>query len=217
VINIRVNEIFYSIQAEGPQVGMPAWFIRFSGCNLRCEWCDSTYAFEEGKEMSIEAIVEAVSANICNNVVVTGGEPLLQKDLLLLLKRLGHMNGYIETNGTIYDSNLIGYAKFIVSPKPQFMNKKYLSTLKKWAGQAAFKFVVGNKYDFDTAVFLCKKLNLKDWIEVDKPIYFMPEGITDKKIKETMKSMTEWIKKEAPYVRISPRLQIYLYGNKRGV
>lgn len=195
---------------------MPAWFIRFSGCNLTCEWCDSKYA-KDGKEINIESIANSVPANICNNVIITGGEPLLQEDLLPLLKRLGHMNIYIETNGTIYDSNLIGFAKFIVSPKPQFLNKEYMKSLRKWSGRATFKFVMGNKDEFDTAVNLCKKLNLKDWIEVDKPIYFMPEGTTDKKIKETMISMAEWVKEEASYVRISPRLQIYLYGNKRGV
>jgi len=214
---MKTNEIFFSIQGEGQQAGMPAWFIRFSGCNLRCAFCDSAYAFEEGKEMSIESIADSVPAKICNNIIITGGEPLLQKDLLSLLKTLGHMNIYIETNGTIYDSNLIGYAKFIVSPKPQFLNKEYMKSLRKWSGMATFKFVIGNKEDFDTAVHLCKKLHLKDWIEVDKPIYFMPEGTTDKKIKETTKSMAEWIKKEVPYVRISSRLQIYLYGNKRGV
>jgi len=76
---MKINEIFYSIQGEGQQAGMSAWFIRFSGCNLRCSFCDSAYAFEEGKEMSIESIVDSVPANICNNVVITGGEPLLQK------------------------------------------------------------------------------------------------------------------------------------------
>jgi len=216
VNDMKINEIFYSIQGEGPQIGMPAWFIRVSGCNLRCSFCDSAYAFEEGKDMSIESITETIFANICNNVVITGGEPLLQKDLIQLVKNLAHMNVYIETNGTIYDSHFIGFATFIVSPKFQFLNDKYLESLKKWSGLASFKFVIGNKQDFDNAVKLCKKLKL-DKISKVKKIYFMPKGITDKKIKETMKSMTEWIKKEVPYVRISPRLQIYLWGNQRGV
>ena len=144
---MKISEIFLSIQGEGPQVGMLSWFVRTAGCNLDCEWCDTTYA-KTGKEMDRETIFEKIPPLVCGNVVITGGEPLLQNNKLLdLLKILPH-NIYVETNGTIYDSNIIGYGSFIVSPKLQYLNEGYLKVLKKWAGIATFKFVINNKVDF---------------------------------------------------------------------
>jgi len=214
---MKINEIFYSIQGEGPQVGMPTWFIRTTGCNLRCSWCDSAYALEEGKEMSIESIIDSIPASVCNNVVITGGEPLLQKDLLTLMKKLGCFNIYVETNGTIYDSKLTGFAHFIVSPKLQFLNKEYEDNIKKWKHMATFKFVVGDKKEFDEAIAFCKKLKL-DSMQLIEPVYFMPKGTTEKELKERMKSIKEWLfEEQISFVRISPRLHISLWGNKRGV
>jgi 7-carboxy-7-deazaguanine synthase len=205
-----INELFYSIQGEGPQVGMPAWFIRTTGCNLTCSFCDTKYALKEGKEMSIIDIKRKINNN-CKNIVFSGGEPLLQEDLLDVIKSLGDKNIYIESNGTIFKSDLINFATFIVSPKPQFLNTKYMEVLKKWAQLATFKFVINNKWDFDEAIDICKKLKKND------DIYFMPLGINEEELKAKMISIGEWIKKEAPFVRLSPRLQIYLYGNKRGI
>jgi len=207
---MEISEIFYSIQGEGPQVGMPAWFIRTCGCNLTCEYCDSKYAWKNGKEMHINNIKKKVCENGCKNVIITGGEPLLQEDLLPLIKSLGDRKVYVETNGTIFDSSIIGFATFIVSPKPQFLNPNYLNVLKKWSQHATFKFVIDDKIDFDRAVRLCGELHKKD------DIYFMPQGTKSEDLTKTMKRMVKWIKEDAPFVKITPRLQIQLYGNKRG-
>lgn len=209
---MKIAEMFISVQGEGPQVGMISWFIRSSGCNLSCCYCDSKYA-KDGTEMSIESIVDKVFNSNCNNVVITGGEPFIQPDLLKLIKSLHACNIYVETNGTIYDSMLIGYAEFVVSPKPQFMNNKYMESLKLWSTHGTFKFVVGDKQEFDIALKLAKKLELDKGI---KPVYFMPKGVDANTINDIMISLVEWCKEE-PCVRISPRLQIQLYGNKRGV
>jgi len=207
---MQISEIFYSVQGEGPQVGMPAWFIRTCGCNLTCEYCDSKYAWKDGKEMHINDIKNEVCENGCKNVIITGGEPFLQEDLLPLIKSLGDRKVYVETNGTIYESNLIGRANFIVSPKPQFMDNNYLKVLKKWSQHATFKFVIEDKIDFDRAIRLCGKVRLKD-------VYFMPQGTDNEHLLKVMKRLVKWVKEEAPYVRVTPRLQIQLYGNKRGV
>jgi len=208
-IKMKTSEMFISVQGEGPQIGMISWFIRSSTCNLNCLYCDSKYA-DEGTEMSIESIVDKVFSSNCNNVVLTGGEPFIQPDLLKLIKALHACNIYVETNGTIYDSMLIGYAEFVVSPKPQFMNNKYMESLKCWSTHGTFKFVVGDKHEFDIA------LKLADELELTKPVYFMPKGTDADTINDIMISLVEWCKEE-PWVRISPRLQIQLYGNKRGV
>jgi len=207
---MKISEIFYSIQGEGPQIGMPTWFIRTAGCNLDCSFCDSKYA-KHGVNMIIKEIIEDISINNCCNVTITGGEPFIQSDLLNLVQKLKHKNIYIETNGTIFDSNIVGFAKIIVSPKPDFMTDNYLRVLKKWKSFATFKFVINNKKDFNEAVQLCNVLEKTD------NVYFMPQGIKDEELKNKMISITEWIKEEAPFVRLSPRLQIHLYKNKRGV
>jgi len=207
---MKINEIFLSIQGEGPQVGMPAWFIRTSGCNLCCKFCDSKYA-KDGEEMSIESIIDAVSNNNCKNIIITGGEPFIQKDILTLVKALDNRKVYVETNGTIFKPNLIGFATFIVSPKPQFLNAKYMEALQQWVPHATFKFVIGSRKDFDEAIALCKKLYKKN------NIYFMPLGVKDDEIKSRMISIGEWIKAEELDVWMSPRMQIYLWGDKRGV
>ncbi|MEM1582972.1 MAG: 7-carboxy-7-deazaguanine synthase QueE, partial [Candidatus Bathyarchaeia archaeon] len=86
---MKISEIFFSIEGEGIEIGRPEVFVRLSGCNLRCSWCDTKYALKNGKEMSIEEIIQEIGKYPCKNISITGGEPLLQrKELLELVKRL---------------------------------------------------------------------------------------------------------------------------------
>jgi 7-carboxy-7-deazaguanine synthase len=85
---MKVNEIFYSIQGEGTLVGVPSIFLRLTGCNLRCSFCDTTYAYEQGTEMSIQEILDEIKKFACTTVCLTGGEPLLQKDAPKLIEWL---------------------------------------------------------------------------------------------------------------------------------
>ena len=89
-VPLRVNEIFHSIQGESTHAGRPCVFVRLTGCNLRCVWCDTAYAFHEGFWLSIEEIVDRVRAYGCPLVELTGGEPLLQPEAIPLLERLVH-------------------------------------------------------------------------------------------------------------------------------
>lgn len=209
---VKINETFLSMQGEGQQIGMISWFIRTSGCDLSCKWCDSKYA-NDGKYMDIESVTAPILKSNCKNVIITGGEPFIQKNLLQLIKALGDCHIYVETNGTIFDSNLLGYAQYTVSPKLQFLNTKYMESLQRWATRASFKFVIGSKADFDRAVTLAKTLHLETSL---KPTYFMPMGTDADTINDIMISLVTWCK-DVPWIRISPRLQIQLYGDKRGV
>src|SRR5919197_6199597 len=85
---LTVNEIFYSIQGESTRAGEPCVFVRLTACDLRCSWCDTTYAFHEGRKMSVEDVVEAVDRFRCPLVEITGGEPLLQADVYPLMEQL---------------------------------------------------------------------------------------------------------------------------------
>lgn len=98
---LRVNEIFFSLQGESTRAGLPCAFVRLTGCNLRCVWCDTAYAFYEGRQMPIDTIVAQVRAYNCQLVEITGGEPLLQKGIHALLAALleAGLTVMIETSG----------------------------------------------------------------------------------------------------------------------
>ena len=101
-MTLKVNDIFYSIQGESSYAGMPCVFIRLTGCNLRCTYCDTQYAYDDGEEYSIDDIMDKISSYTCNLVEVTGGEPLIQRETPSLVEKLLNA-GYrilLETNGS---------------------------------------------------------------------------------------------------------------------
>ncbi len=84
---MKINEIFYSLQGEGMWTGLPNIFVRTTGCNLRCSFCDTKYAYQDGKEMNIKEIVNHINKYNCKYICITGGEPLIQNDTPRLVKR----------------------------------------------------------------------------------------------------------------------------------
>src|SRR5438045_2761949 len=98
---LTINEIFYSIQGESTRAGQPCVFVRLTACDLRCSWCDTPYAFDEGRKMSVEDVVAAVDSYGCPLVEITGGEPLLQEDVYELMERLSDSGRMVllETGG----------------------------------------------------------------------------------------------------------------------
>ncbi|MFN3477025.1 MAG: 7-carboxy-7-deazaguanine synthase QueE, partial [Candidatus Methylomirabilales bacterium] len=100
---LLVNEIFYSIQGESTHIGRPCVFIRLTGCPLRCTFCDTEYAFYEGRKMAIDEVLKAVKQYECRLVEITGGEPLMQKDVYPLMEKLlqGGYEVLLETSGAI--------------------------------------------------------------------------------------------------------------------
>ena len=116
---MKVNEIFLSIQGESSSIGKPTIFVRFTGCNLRCSYCDTKYAYTEGIEMTISEIMSKIESFSYKRVCLTGGEPLLQEDIQDLLDRLKDYEVSIETNGSIDLSNikLLANQRFIMDIK----------------------------------------------------------------------------------------------------
>jgi len=114
---LKINEIFYSIQGEGKWAGLPNIFIRTTGCNLRCSFCDTIYAYDEGKEMTIEEILNDISKYSCKYICITGGEPLLQDEVLKLINILLKDNYKIclETNGSISLKKFVGKTFLMIS------------------------------------------------------------------------------------------------------
>ncbi|MFC1730940.1 7-carboxy-7-deazaguanine synthase QueE [candidate division KSB1 bacterium] len=211
-----INEIFYSIQGEGLSVGKPAVFVRLGGCNLKCKWCDTKYAwhpkYSDNKSWSIEKIIKEVKKYSCKHLVITGGEPLLQQDeIKVLLSRLKGYNVEIETNGSIA-CKIFGLIEQInCSPKLKNSgNLPYLLRVKPDNKKVLYKFVVQNREDFhEISTFIRKNKIPKE------KVYLMPEGATRDTILKRSKWLIEICKKEG--YNFSPRLHIMMYGNKRAV
>lgn len=159
----KICEIFYSIQGEGFLQGLSFIFIRLSGCNLRCLWCDTKYAWEDGKEFELEEIISQVKKYKCKKVCITGGEPYLQ-NLKPLFEKLKENKFFIsvETNGTIWQD--IKFDWITVSPKKEgtkYHKKGYDERFKEVASE--FKYVITEKDDFD---FIDE--------EITKPVILQP-------------------------------------------
>lgn len=224
-------EIYYTIQGEGYNTGMPAIFLRLSNCNLHCVWCDAYYTFNWSNtpwqqnfpkvkredfqiQMSDDEILKLIQEFPCKNVVVTGGEPLLQQQrLVTLLSTLCSM-GYwieIETNTTIVPHQIHPFVDiYNCSPKLEssanllrFREKEeayrfFAATTKAW-----FKFVIQDEKDLSEVLCLVKKYQLKQ-------VYLMPEGTTDEQLKQRAAWLVEACKQYG--FQFSNRLQIHLYG-----
>ena len=153
---LLVKEIFHSLQGESSLSGLRFAFIRLSGCNLRCSYCDSSYTFKGGTRMSIRGILEAVRPYDVNHVLITGGEPLLQRPVPHLLKELKDA-GYevsIETHGEISIEFVTEQARIIMDIKTPSSGMNRMNFFKnfKWLKPSdEIKFVIASEQDYDWA------------------------------------------------------------------
>jgi len=151
---LRINEIFYSLQGESTKVGLPTVFIRLTGCPLRCQYCDTAYAFHEGKKIAIDDIIKDISQYRAKHVTVTGGEPLAQRACHELLSRLCD-EGYevsLETSGAIDIAHVDERVMKIVdikTPASEEEGKNNFENLKYINKNDQLKFVICNKADYD--------------------------------------------------------------------
>jgi 7-carboxy-7-deazaguanine synthase len=210
---MKIAEIFYSIEGEGIEIGKPEIFIRLAGCNLRCEWCDTKYALDDGEEMDVDEIIEEVKRYSCKNVSITGGEPLLQKkELLKLIQKLKKMGYWIQinTNGTIFDEQIFKLVDLITMDckcpsSGMESNFKVLRKTKDLFGsKSQFKFVIANEEDYRYAKDVALKLGGQ--------IIFQPEWNS-----KFVKRLVELVKKDGLNVRVILQQQKLIWGERRGV
>ncbi len=222
-------EIFKSLQGEGPSTGTPSSFLRLAECNLNCIWCDTKYtwdwhAFEKTEaivEMTVREVEESIVSLGMTNLVVTGGEPLLQDRALVELVELVKSAGYrveVETNGTLLPSAPLVRLVDQWNVSPKLSNSRIGRGRRERADplsffantpRAFFKFVVEEQGDIAEVV----ELMSRHGIERDRTL-LMPEG-TDP---ETIMSRGAWLADEAVQLNVgfSTRLHILLWGNERG-
>ena len=166
-MSLKVNEIYYSIQGESTHVGRPCIFIRLTYCNLRCTYCDTEYAFYEGKDIEIPEIMAKIKQWNCNLVEVTGGEPLFQDECIDLLNELTNQNYEVllETGGSLSISDVpIEIVRIVDFKCPSSgMEKKNLwSIVNDLQPHDEVKFVIGDREDFDWAKEMLNKYSLNE-------------------------------------------------------
>jgi 7-carboxy-7-deazaguanine synthase len=227
---VQISEIFYSIQGEGRLIGTPSVFIRTSGCNLRCVWCDTPYTswIPQGERRSVEEIVNEVEKYPHRHVVLTGGEPLLAAEveqLAMDIKRLGsHIT--VETAATIFKPvvcDLISMSPKLAHSTPRTREKgKFvkmhetgrlnLATIQRFVNgyDYQFKFVVQQKEDFAEIEEILGGLKS---VDVSK-VLIMAQGKTTREIRLRANWIIDLCKKYG--FGYTPRLHIELFGNRRG-
>ncbi len=214
---LKVNEIFHSIQGESTHAGRSCVLVRLTGCNLRCAWCDTAYAFHEGEDLTVTQVIERVSDYGCGLVELTGGEPLMQGDSTTLMEWLLE-DGYevlLETGGSLSISQVPRKVVKIVdfkAPSSGMTQHNLWSILDELASHDELKFVIGDRNDYDWA---CARIAEHDLAQrhtiLISPVFGMLEP----------GNLAEWFLDDPP-TGYRARLQLQLHkaiwgSDRRGV
>ena len=212
---LTINEIFHSIQGESTHAGRPCVFVRLTACDLRCRWCDTPYAFHEGRKMSVDEVVADVEARGCPVVEVTGGEPLLQADVYPLMQRLldAGKTVLIETGGHRSMAQVPAGVVRIMDIKCPGSGE---SARNDWSNLALLvpsdevKFVIADRVDYEFARDIVVREGLTDRVAavLFSPVHGELEG----------KQLAEWVIADRLEVRVQLQMHKYIWSPEtRGV
>jgi 7-carboxy-7-deazaguanine synthase len=217
---VRISESFLSLQGEGPSAGVPAHFLRLQGCTVGCHWCDTRYAWDAGGGRVVESDAlwdELKALGEAPLLVITGGEPLEHPTLAALideaLQRWPRVE--VETSGLLPPPRSHARLAWNVSPKPASATPRSAET---WAHAAAwvaepnatFKLVVGGEKDLEEALVRIESHRLPR-----ERVMLMPEGLRDERVRANAVLLAPACVRHG--IRLSPRLQVWLWGSRRGV
>ena len=210
---LKINEIFYSLQGESSRIGIPTIFIRLTGCPMRCNYCDTAYAFHEGKNYSFDEIINEIQQYKTNFITVTGGEPLAQKSCKDFLAKLTNLEYEVslETGGAISIDQVHEKVKIILdikTPGSGEVENNFWENLTLIKDQDEIKIVITNHDDYKWAKKLIKKKNLYEKYD----ILFSP-SYSDL----DPNKLAEWILKDNLSVRMQVQLHKIIWGEKKGV
>jgi len=207
-MKLKINEIFHSIQGESSYTGLPCIFIRLTYCNLRCSYCDTEYAFYEGSDMTIKEILNKIEKYPTNLVMVTGGEPLIQKGCIDLMNQLlkKKYDVMIETSGSLSLNEVPKDVIKIVDfkcPTSNMMDKNDWTIINDINQTDEIKFVIGNREDYDWSKEMIKNYNLNKIC----PILFSPvyDNID-------IQDLSEWILEDGIKVRLQIQLHKHIWN-----
>lgn len=210
---LRLTEIFYSLQGEARSVGVPTVFIRLTGCPLRCQYCDTTYSFTGGEKYSLEQILAQVASYGARYVCVTGGEPLAQPNCLLLLTALCDA-GYqvsLETSGALDVSQVdvrVSKVLDLKTPDSGESHRNLYDNVPHLTPHDQIKFVICSKLDYDWARF---KLDEYQLIPRVSDVLFSPSYG-----QQNPTELAQWILDDKLAVRLQLQLHKFLWNNEAG-
>ena len=205
---LKINEIYASIQGESSHTGLPCVFIRLTGCNLRCSWCDTAYAFYDGKNLSVEETLQKVETFGMPLVEITGGEPLLQEDVYPLMEAL-LKKGYrvmLETSGALPIDKVPEKVIKILDikcPGSGEEKKNHLENLKFLSPHDEVKFVLLDRADYEWSRNMLRKYDMVP----SKQVLFSP--VYDKL---NLKDLSQWILKDRLAVRLQTQLHKVIWS-----
>jgi 7-carboxy-7-deazaguanine synthase len=212
---LTVNEIFHSIQGESTHAGRRCVFVRLTACDLRCSWCDTPYAFHEGRKMSLEEIVAEIDRHDCDTVELTGGEPLLQKNIYPLIDLLLAQGKLvlIETGGHISLEQVPAAVRTIMDvkcPGSGEAGKTDWANVERLDGNDEVKFVIRDRDDYDYARDVLRRYQLHERVAA---VLFSPvHGVMDPK------TLSEWVLADRLPVRVQLQVHKYIWSPEtRGV
>ena len=207
---LNITEIFYSLQGEAKEVGIPTVFVRLTGCPLRCNYCDTAYAFKGNNPLSIESIMEKVEKYNTHYVCVTGGEPMAQRNCLILLDTLIEA-GYkvsMETSGSIDISPVnkkVSVVMDLKTPSSTEQSQYRYENIALLESKDQLKFVIASRSDFDWCCDILQNYS------VDSEVLFSP-------VYESLKpvELADWILEKQLNVRLQVQLHKILWGDTKG-
>jgi 7-carboxy-7-deazaguanine synthase len=212
---LTVNEIFHSIQGESTHAGRRCVFVRLTACDLRCSWCDTSYAFHEGRKMDIEAVLAEVDRHDCDVVEVTGGEPLLQKDVYPLMERLLDRGKTVmlETGGHIDISRVPRAVIRIVDvkcPGSGEAHRMHWPNLDRLAPHDEVKFVIRDRADYEYAADVLRRHDLG--VRTAAVLFSPVHGVMN------ARTLAEWVLADRLPVRVQLQVHKYIWDPQtRGV
>lgn len=205
---LKVNEIYSSIQGESSKAGLPCVFIRLTYCNLRCVYCDTEYAFYEGKDIPVNEIIAEVEKFRCNLVEVTGGEPLVQKESLILMEELCN-RGFevlLETGGSLSIKDIDRRVKIIMDlkcPSSGMVKKNYYDNINYIKSSDEIKFVIGSREDYEWTKEIMGRYELTSKCEILFSVVFG---------KLEPVELVEWILKDKLKVRFQLQMHKFIWN-----
>ena len=212
---LTINEIFYSIQGESTYAGRPCVFVRLTACDLRCSWCDTEYAFHEGRKRSLEDVLAEVDRHECSLVEVTGGEPLLQDEVYPLMQSLVDRGRTVllETGGHRSTSRVPEPVITILDvkcPGSGEAHRNHWENLHRLRSHDEVKFVIKDRADYDWARDVLERHGVRQRAAA---IHFSPvHGVLDPK------TLSEWVLADRLPVRVQLQIHKYIWSpTTRGV
>ena len=210
--SISINEIFYSIQGEAKNSGKPTVFIRTAGCPFDCSYCDTEYAFTEGKQTSVSNIINKIENYKTKYITVTGGEPLVQKNINILFNKLLENKYYVslETSGLVDISSIPKNVEIVMdikTPSSNESDKNIIENLKIIKLTDVIKFVIETKEDYEWS----KNIIFNNSLTNHPNIYFSP---VHDKLEPSL--IASWILEDSLNVTMQLQIHKYIWGDVRG-